>query len=112
MNAFDEAAPLSLWDRLPLDVVSLILQHRAAMVIQQRWWRLVHYGHARQAIWYQVRCHLAAIDAYPRLLTYPIIRREWRREAVSWLATDAILVRDIRCEARLGLWGQPSPRLM
>lgn len=101
----------SLWDILPLDLVELILQHRAALLVQRRWWRLTHYAHARRPIWSNVRRHLCAIGGWPALVAFPMVRREWRRESASWLTTDALMVEGIRHEARIGLWGRPSGRL-
>ena len=98
-------------ERLPDDLVRLVWQHHSAMVVQQRWWRCTHYGHARRACWPEVRAHLRAVGAWPTLVAFPQVRREWRSEPLSWLQTDACMARVIRREAADGLWGAPSRRL-
>lgn len=101
----------SLWDRLPPELVELILQHRSALVVQRRWLRVTHYAHARRPIWSNVQRHLCDVGAWPRLALFPMVRREWRQEPGSWLAVDAVVAHGILQEARQGMWGPSSRRL-
>ena len=97
---------------LPDDVVELILQHRAAMVVQRAWWRVWHYGYARRTeAWRRVCAHVG-VAWRRRLVGYAHVRREWRGEPHTWEATDETTLRAIAREAEVdGLWGRRSTRL-
>lgn len=99
------------WDDLPEELRELILQHRAARTIQDRWWRHQHYGHARKLEWDAVRVHLDHIGAWPALAAFSHVRREWRSEPLSWLLMTERTSHIIRWEAHHGLWGARSPLL-
>ena len=96
-----------MWERLPEDVRELVYAHGAAMTIQRSWWRATRYAHARGTVWEGVRAHLGT-SACRTLVAYPDVRREWRREAGSWLETDEETLDVILAEARAGMWGKPS----
>ena len=99
----------TMWDALPEELRALVLAHRAALTLQRAALRWLRYGHARRAGWPRVRAHLARIGAWPALAPYAFARREWRREAASWLALDADGARKILAEAAEdGLWGAAS----
>jgi len=101
-----------MWDALPEELRDLVLAHRAALTLQRAARRWLWYGHARRPGWPRVRAHLARIGAWPALAPYASARREWRREAASWLALDADGARGILAEATEdGLWGRAVARL-
>ena len=93
---------------LPHDIIELIVQHWAAMRLQRRWIRFSHYGHARKRSWPTVRAHLSHLGAWPRLISYPRIRREWRSECESWLHADDGVAIAVGLEAQNGHWGRPT----
>jgi hypothetical protein len=96
--------------RLPDELWDIILEHRAATVVQRKWLRHSLYSHARREEWPAVRAHLDAIGMWRPLFPYVMARREWKGEPLSWMYAgawrDAIL-----CEAEEGLWGRPSARV-
>ena len=94
---------------LPDEIVDLILQHRAAMVIQRAWWRAWHFGHVRR-LWPAV-CARVDVHWRRKLTRYAHVRREWRCEPHTWLHTDVPTLRAIAREAEDGLWGRASARL-
>lgn len=100
----------SRWDALPCDLQALVLAHRAALAVQRAWLRWSLYGHARRAVWPEVRDTLGH-RAWRELALYAGVRREWRGEAASWLAVDAALADVLRCECRQTLWGACTARL-
>lgn len=98
---------------MPDDVVELIVRHWAAMVLQRRWLRHSHYGHARRhETWSRVRQEALPLADWRILVRYPLVRREWRREPASWLNADALVRHAIRCEAQAGMWGPLTRRLV
>ena len=96
---------------MPDDVVELILQHRAAMVLQRAWWRVWHFGHARKVWVWPAVCVRVDVHWRRRLARYAHVRREWRCEPQTWLLTDVGTLRAIAREAEAGLWGRASTRL-
>ena len=101
-----------MWDALPCELQRLVLEHRAAMVVQRAWLRYSHYAHARkQPLWCMVRRGLTRYAAWRSLIPYAGVRREWRREPNSWLLLDEEVFRAIHKETAMGLWGDRSPRL-
>ena len=100
-----DVAETSLWDWLPEDLVSLVLQHRATLLVQRVWRRWSYFGHARTPMWDMVRWHLRKEGAWPKLWPFENARREWRHEALSWLVIQSSEVRVILSEARRGMWG-------
>lgn len=100
-----------MWDRLPSDVHDLILRHRAALLVQRRWLRHVHYAHARYPGWPVVRANLQSLGVWKTLFPYAHVRREWRSEPLSWLFVDDGVAACLRREVRMGLWGTTSPRV-
>ena len=99
--------------RLPREVWWYIARHRAAMVVQGWWRRKRAYAHASRwpGLWPEVRGHLQSVGAWRELVPYDAVRREWRREAESWLDIDADDASVIRHEATQGLWGCKSKTL-
>lgn len=104
--------PPSLWHRLCPDLTTLILDHRAAMVIQQQWLRYTLFGHGRKKAWPLVREHLRLVGIWPRFAAYERMRREWRHEPMSWILADHTDLQWIEEEAQQGLWGRRSGRLV
>ena len=94
---------------LPDEIWLLIYCHRAATVIQNKWLRFSLFAHSRKAHWTTIRCHLKEKGAWPSLMKYELVRREWRVEAESWRNTHDI--NSILKEATDGLWGFESTRL-
>lgn len=92
------------------DVVERVVQHLCATTVQRRWriWSL--FGHARRRDWDDLRTHLIQIQAWPHLVQFEIVRREWRVEPSSWFWTRTEDVAVIREEAtkHTGLWGRRS----
>lgn len=83
------------------------------MVVQAWWRRKRAYAHASRwpRLWPEVRDHLQSVGAWRELVAYEAVRREWRREAESWLRVstdDASLICE---EAMQGLWGGKSVSL-
>lgn len=101
----------SRWDALPLELRKLVLEHRAAAIIQRCLWRHFYFRHVRQSEWGAVREHLRG-GVIRALWPYPLVRREWRSELRSWLAPCGDTTRLLIDEAREGLWGRPSARLV
>lgn len=98
----------ALRSRLPDDLATLVMQHWAASVLQTAWLRYVHFAHARSPVWPEVRRRLSHL--WPVLITFPKVRREWRREPESWMLADDLA--SVAHEARESfLWGVPSSRL-
>lgn len=95
----------------PLDVKLLIRAHGASMIIQRSWLRHSLYGHARKSEWSDLRLHLIDVGAWPLLVSYPLIRREWRSEPKSWWLVNRTDVTMILMEVYEGLWGKPSPKM-
>ena len=81
------------------------------MIIQRSWLRHSLYGHARKSEWSELRSHLIETGAWPLLVPYPLIRREWRSEPRSWWLVNPQDVAIILVEVHEGLWGRPSPRM-
>ena len=98
------------WDSLCADLQQLILQHRAAIVIQSTLLRVFRFKHARRKEWPAVRKRLG-FWAVKALWPYPLVRREWRMEPSSWSHPDATVTHLLIEEAREGLWGVPSRTL-
>ena len=99
---------LEAW--LPCDLADLVYQHAASITLQRRWRWFWRYGHARRgARWVRVRTHLRRVGAWPQLLPYAHVRREWRTEPESWLLVDDADARIIAAEARNALWGPCIP---
>ena len=94
-----------MWASLPPDVHDLILQHRAATVVQRGWRQHRRlYAHARRPVWARVRDHIGTA-VWRRLIAFGHVRREWRQEPHSWLnATPDVLERIVE-ETDAGLWG-------
>jgi hypothetical protein len=88
---------------LPLELWDLIFDHRAALVLQRAWRRYNLFSHARRPGWAVIRERLRAANAWPSLLRFAMVRREWRLEPESWLVSCD--VECIRREALDGLWG-------
>lgn len=96
----------SMWDRLPDDVIEIILRHRAAARIQLRWRWSRLFAHARSPVWPKVRSHLETVEAWRELFVYSLVRREWRHEPTSWLRTTRDYARAILHEAQHSrVWG-------
>jgi len=96
---------------LPKEVWRLVLEHRAALVLQRSWVRYTLYSHARDPRWNDTRAHLRTLDAWPELLRFAHVRREWRHELPSWSTACFEVMVLIRAEAHSGLWGAASTRL-
>lgn len=101
----------SLWDTLCPDLQWLILEHRAALVIQSALLRVFRFKHARRPEWPVVRQRLG-FWVVRTLWPYPLVRREWRMEPGSWRHTDATLLRLLIEEVGEGWWGAPNRALL
>ena len=101
----------SLWDTLCPDLQRLILEHRAAQIIQSALLRVFRFKHARRPAWPAVRQRLG-FWVVRALWPYPLVRREWRMEPGSWFHPDATLLQLLIEEAREGLWGTPNRALV
>lgn len=97
----------SLWDALYPELQQLVLEHRAAQIIQSALLRVFRFKHARRREWPAVRQRLG-FWAVRALWPYPLVRREWRMEPGSWRHPDATLLRLLIEEAREGFWGKPN----
>jgi len=96
---------------LPDELWRLIFMHRAASVIRSYWLRYVLFAHARKPKWEQRRTHLQSVEAWPELLRFSLVRREWRHEPHSWDNSCVEVMRQVRMEAQNGLWGSSVDRL-
>lgn len=97
-----------MWDTLPTEVQDLILEHRAALLVQHTWLRWSRYRHARREAWRRVRDRLG-VNLWRRVIPFSLVRREWRLEPDSWAIADANVLQEIIEETRLGLWGSACP---
>lgn len=106
--------------KLSEDVVALILEHRAALVIQARYRRhacpRLHFGHACHPEWSRLRAMIDAEGMLQCVYAYPCVRREWRTEPGSWVYTfrsresARALVDDV-IDRHSDRWGRPAPAL-
>lgn len=94
-------------EALPDDLLELVQQHAACMLIQRRYRRWSLYAHARRGVWSDARRHLG--QARVRALwPFPAVRREWRREPESWCAATTTQLHVLIMEATGGMWGRPT----
>ena len=100
------------WDRLPLELQRLILEHRAATLIQTTWIRFTNFAHVKKAGWPVVRLRLQDLGLLFGLVKYPNVRREWRTEMSSWVDIEEELAHVIIYESAAGLWGPATQRLI
>lgn len=100
------------WERLPDEIIDLVLKHRAALAVQRAYRRYDRFGHTKRRGWGEVRRHLTETDrvAYEALALAAGVRREWRCEAASWFAADSSILHLLVAEVREGLWGRVSRR--
>ena len=92
--------------RLPDEVWRLVLAHLAAMRVQRVWRRWSRFGHAaRWHRWWSAIRHHMGEARWRALVPYAHVRREWRREAPSWVLSEDLDLDCIVKEARQGLWG-------
>lgn len=97
-------------DGLPEEIIALIMEHRAAMVLQS-WARAAsHRAHVRRPAWKHLRRMLVdALDwrGLDVLAGCPQVRKEWRQEPESWIhemVRDPAQAAAIVKEVKGGFW--------
>lgn len=85
-----------LLEYFPADIVQLILEHSAASKLQYKF-RVWQMRHVNLNSWPSLRCKLVANvsrKGFDTLTQNALVRREWRSEPYSWIASvdiDAII---------------------
>jgi hypothetical protein len=94
---------------MPHDIEELIYQHYSVQVIQshvRRWF----VSHTRRLEWKRLLallCSAIGSNEYTLLQSSRLVRREWRTEPTSWIATlsaENTAMVDICEEVKEGLW--------
>ena len=92
-------------NELPDDIILLIYQHKASMIIQQKWRDYHYFKHTKHSLWSKLKIFLNENDLFD-LQNYSMVRREWVTEPSSWLTMSPTTAKCIRLECQCGLWGK------
>ena len=102
---------MSRWTSLPDDILMLVEEHGAAMIVQKKWRAYDFLKHTKRVEWERLRRYICCLDvsAFRVLTLYSHVRREWRQEPSSWFDMGRQVLHVIVSECLQGMWGTGIP---